>query len=63
MSRINQVRICQTKPIGYGMSFRHNNIANVLMCDGYVKPGAFKQYEGDNGIGSVIAYTYIVPLF
>lgn len=45
------------------MSFRHNNIANVLMCDGHVKPGSFKQYEGDNGIGSVIAYTYIVSLF
>ena len=38
-----------SKPVGYGMSFRHNNTANVLMCDGHVEPGTFKQYEGSNG--------------
>ena len=39
-----------TKPAGYGMSFRHNSTANVLMCDGHVEPGTYKQYEGDNGL-------------
>ena len=28
-----------------GISFRHNNTANVLMCDGHVEPGTVKQYE------------------
>ena len=37
-----------SKPEGYGMSFRHNSVANVLMCDGHVETGTFKQYEGDN---------------
>ena len=39
-----------SKPEGYGMSFRHNSVANVLMCDGHVETGTFKQYEGDNGL-------------
>ena len=28
-----------------GMDFRHNNLANVLMCDGHVEVGTEKQYE------------------
>ena len=35
-----------SKPAGYGMSFRHNNTANVLMCDGHVEPGNEQQYKG-----------------
>ena len=35
-----------TKPAGYGMSFRHNSTANVLMCDGHVEPGNELQYKG-----------------
>ena len=28
-----------------GMDFRHNSLANVLMCDGHVETGTVKQYE------------------
>ena len=30
-----------------GMDFRHNSLANVLMCDGHVETGTVKQYEID----------------
>ena len=33
----------------YGMSFRHNSTANVLMCDGHVEPGVLSQYEDGKG--------------
>ena len=33
----------------YGMRFRHNNTANVLMCDGHVEPGNFEQYKDSKG--------------
>ena len=32
-----------------GMSFRHNNTANVLMCDGHVEPGTVEKYSGAEG--------------
>ena len=38
-----------TAPETYGMRFRHNNTANVLMCDGHVEPGTYQQYEYSNG--------------
>ena len=33
----------------YGMRFRHNATANVLMCDGHVEPGTFQQYKDSEG--------------
>ena len=33
----------------YGMRFRHNATANVLMCDGHVEAGSFKQYKDAEG--------------
>ena len=33
----------------YGMRLRHNNTANILMCDGHVEPGTFEQYKDSKG--------------
>ena len=33
----------------YGMRFRHNQTANVLMCDGHVEPGTLNPYKDSKG--------------